>query len=214
MWISAPNCTGADCVTTFNRQRRRNPPDDSNTAGWSAVREAEALADRLSAVSTVSASPRLFSCQAASVLRRMDDPLIWHPMGGRARHHRRRRPIFPELANAGLARSHRTRRGRAQGPGGRVRVVVREEGEQGPDSIAGGLGSRGRDPRRSDPRDQIHLHSATRPGEPHGGRAADARDLHERNRFSVTTGITPAAAARSNSISTARRPSSPRSTEY
>src|SRR5262249_25518845 len=91
------------------------------------------------------------------------------------------------------------------------RVVVWEEDEQGTDPLARGLERRERGPPRPDLRDQIDLHPAARSGVPDRRRAAAARDLHARNRRSVTGGMTPLAAARANSVSTARRPSVPRS---
>ena len=75
-------------------------------------------------------------------------------------------PDFPELAQRGLGQGphRRSGGGRATRSGGDLRVVVRQEDEEGDDSEPAGMGPRRRRPRRPHLRDQVDLHPAARPG--------------------------------------------------
>ena len=141
--------------------------------------DAERLAERLEAdleriresASRLPKRPRVF-------FEEWDEPLIsgirWVEelvgIAGRRSRFSRARPVRP-----GQRPHRRSGGGRAARSGSGLRVVVRQEDEEGDDSEPAGMGPRGRGPRRPHLRDQVDLHPAARPGLPDRRRGAAPR---------------------------------------
>ena len=129
-------------------QRRRDPPDDSD-----ARRPRRVPGGRRAPRRAARGRPRTdtgirFAVAEASarVLRGVGRAAhLGHPLGGRARRHRRRRSRLSRAraVRPGQRPHRRPGGGRATRSGSGLRVVVRQEGEEGDDSKSAGMGPRG-----------------------------------------------------------------------